>query len=162
MARGNQIIVTSEPKGQFRTVFIAAGQTPKPGTILQLDPSVALQSGLFTAKIYDRAADGDRPAGPICVLLDDPLQGKLTSTAYAAGEIAKVYHPLPGDELNCLLLDVAGTADDHALGEILMVDDGTGKLIATTGTPQSAPFQLNEAITDPVADTLAWVTFGGY
>lgn len=61
-----------------------------------------------------------------------------------------------------LLLNIAGTADDHALGELLMVDNGTGKLIATTGTPECEPFVLLEAVTDPVADTLAWTMFSGY
>jgi len=43
-----------------------------------------------------------------------------------------------------------------------MVDDGTGKLIATTGTPESEPFVLLETVTDPTADTLAWTMYSGY
>lgn len=161
MARGNEIIVSANPRGVFMEGFIKSGQTPKPGTILQLDASVALQAGRHTFKIYDRAADGDRPAGALWILYQDWLQGGLTSTAYAAGDRAFLYSPVAGEEFNLLLGDVAGTADDHALGEVLMVDDGTGKLIATTGSPQSAPFVLLEAVTDPVADTLAWVQYGG-
>ena len=63
--------------------------------------------------------------------------------------------------MNCLIGDVAGTGDDHAFGDILMVDDGTGELIATTGTPESEPFMLMEVITDPTADTLARVIYSG-
>lgn len=161
MARGNEIIVTADPKGQFEEGYVAAGQTPKPGTVMQRDVSVALIGGRFTYKAYDRAADGDRPAGSIWVLLPDHLLGKLPSTAYAAGDRCFLYSPRAGEELNMLLGDVAGTGDDHTKGEVLMVDDGTGKLVATTGTPQSAPFQLLETVTDPVADTLAWVQYGG-
>ena len=61
-----------------------------------------------------------------------------------------------------LLQDVAGTGDDHALGEMLIIDKGTGKLIASTGTPEAECFMLVETITDPTADTLAHVIYTGY
>lgn len=161
MARGSNIIVTSDPEGLFDEGVIATAQTPKPGTIMQKDPTVALSGGRHTFKIYDRAADGDRPAGALWVLLADNLQGKGPTDAYAAGDRARFYCPKPGDELNLLMADVSGTGDDHTKGELMMVDDGTGKLIATTGSPQSAPFQLLETVTDPVADQLVWVSYGG-
>lgn len=162
MARGTKIIVTAEPGGLFMEGYIAAAQTPKPGTILQRDATVALKGGRATYKIYDRAADGDHPIGAFQILLEDRLQGRTTSDAYAAGERCFLYSPRAGEEFNMLLGDVAGTADDHTAGEILMVDDGTGKLVATTGSPESEAFTLLETVTDPVADTLAWVEYTGY
>lgn len=161
MARGSEIIVTSDPQGRFDEGVIAAGQTPKPGTIMQKDISVALSGGRHTFKIYDRAADGNRPAGALWVLLADNLQGKAPTEAYAAGDRARFYSPQPGDELNLLMGDVSGTGDDHVKGELMMVDDGTGELIAATGSPESTPFQLLESVTDPVADQLVWVSYGG-
>lgn len=161
MARGRRIVVSAEPGGKFMEGYIASGQTPKPGTILQRDATVALRGGRHTYKLYDRAADGDNPLGPIFVLLEDRLQGKTVDDAYAAGDRCFLYTPISGDELNCLLGDVTGTGDTHALGEALMVDDGTGQLVITTGTPQQTPFLLLEAVTPaPTAATLAWVQYG--
>jgi hypothetical protein len=167
MARGNVIIVTADPQGTFREGYIAAGQTPKPGTIMQRDPTVALQQGRATYKIYSRDADGDQPLGAFWVLLWETaggtmLRGKAIGDAYAAGDRCALYSPKDGEELNLLVLNLAGTADDHAAGEIMMVDSGTGMLIATTGTPETEVATLLETITDPVADTLAWVEWTGH
>jgi hypothetical protein len=160
--RGTGIIVTADPQGTFLEGYIATSNTPKPGTVMQPDLSVALVGGRFTYKVYDADADGGRPKGPLCILYEDFLQGKTYADAYAAGDRCFLYIPKPGDELNMILADVAGTGDDHTKGEILIPKDTTGKLIATTGSPEIEPFQLNETITDPVADTLAWVTYLGY
>lgn len=164
MARGSNIIVTSEPKGRFIEGAIATGETPKPGTIMQIQDSAGLdENGRFTFEAYNADADGARPKGPIFVLLGDDYQGRLSTGAYAAGESCFLYVPLPGDELNILLQDVSGTADTHAFGEMLIIDDGTGKLIATTGSPECEPFKLLEDVdTAPTADTLAHVIFTGY
>ena len=160
--KGNEIMVSSEPRGRFVEGIIGSGLTPKPGTIMQIDYTVALKGGRWTWKLYDRAADGDRPKGPLIILLESHLKGGTYADAYAAGDRAFGFIPLDGDEFNMLIGDVAGTGDDHSIGEILMVDDGTGKLVATTGTPQSEPFTLQEGpITDPTADTLAWVVYTG-
>lgn len=162
MARGNEIVISPESKGHYVEGIIGAGLTPKPGTIMQLDYSVALKGGRHTWKLYDADADGGRPKGPIIVLREDHLQGRLATTAYAAGERAFGYIPLPGDELNLLVANIAGTGDDHAAGEVLIIDDTTGLMIATTGSPETEVAVLLEAITDPTADTLAWCQWTGY
>lgn len=164
MARGKNIIVSAStsPRGVFMEGIIATGETPKPGTILQIDPTVALQSGRHTFKLYNRDADGNNPAGAHWVLLEDYLNGdRDETTAYAAGDRCFLYCPVAGEELNLLVANLAGTADDHTAGEILMVDDGTGLLIATTGSPEREVAVLLENITDPTADTLAWVQWNG-
>lgn len=159
--KGRTILISTEPKGRNYEGTISG--TPKPGTVMQIDASAGLNSnGNFTFEVYNADADGGRPKGPIFVLLENKNLGGLASTAYANGDHGFLYVPLPGDELNMLLQDVGGTADDHALGEVLIIDDGTGKLIATTGTPETEPFFLMEAVTDPVADTLAHCLFTGY
>lgn len=164
MARGNRIIVIApdHPKGVFCEGYVATGETHKPGMIVQRDPTVALKAGRATYKLYNRDADGNHPAGAFWVVLEDLMQGKTVTDSYTAGTREFLYCPLQGEELNLLVANLSGTADDHTAGEILMVDDGTGMLVATTGTPETEVAMLLEAITDPEADTLAWVEWTGY
>lgn len=162
MARGNGIIVTADPRGVFGEGVVAAGETFYPGMIVQRDPTVALAGGRPTYKIYNRDADGDQPLGSFWVVRHDYLQGKTVSDSIAAGTRCFVYSPVAGEELNLLIENLAGTADDHTAGEILMVNDGTGKLIATTGSPETEVAALLETITDPTADTLAWCEWTGH
>lgn len=159
MARGNSIIVSCEPNGRFEEGIIASGKTPKPGTIMQRDPTVAIVGGRHTYTPYDRAATGDAPAGSFWILRENYLLGQTVDTAYAAGDRCFLYSPLPGDELNVIVKNLTGTADDHAAGELMSPDDTTGKLVVAAGS--NSPFQLLETITDPTADVLAWVQFRG-
>lgn len=158
--RGNEVIVTANPRGVFLEGTIGTGFTPKPGTIMQIDHSVAMAGGRNTWVPFNMASDGDRPASPLAVLREDNLQGKTMTDAYAAGDRAFLYVPVAGEELNCILGDVAGTGDDQTAGARLSVDDGTGKLVTAAG--QHAPFQLKENVTDPTADTIIWVVYNGY
>lgn len=162
MARGNEIIVTADPKGQFQEGYVKTGQTFYPGMVVLRDASVALAGGVHTYKIYDESADGDQPTGAMWVVTNllGALIGKIASDSIAAGERFMAYSPRSGEDINLLVANLSGTADDHALGEKLMVDTGTGKLIATTGTPEMEVAQLLEVITDPTADTLAWCQWG--
>lgn len=160
MARGNRILITPDRATRVEGI-IAAGETPKPGQVVQIKAATALQGGRWNWEIYNADADGGNPKGPYIVLEEDFLQGKTAADAYAAGDRAFGFHPHMGCEFNGLLLNIAGTADDHTKGEILIVDDTTGKFIATTGSPEDEVAQLNETITDPAADTLAWMTWQG-
>lgn len=159
MAKGNEIIVSMEPRGVFHEGYVSG--TPKPGTVMQVQAGTAMDgTGRFTWEAYNADADGNQRL--IAVLLHDKLQGKLATDAYASGDRCRLYCPLPGEEINMLKGDVSGTADDFAVGDVLMVDDGTGKVIATTGSPESEPFICLEAVTDPTADQLVWCMFTGY
>jgi hypothetical protein len=160
MARGNKIVVNADARGHYEWGFLLTGE--KPGTIMQIDASVALKAGKHTWKVYTRDADGDQPAGPFAVVDHEPYLGRDATTAYAAGDFAKLYIPLPGDELNLLFKNLTGTADDVAIGTIMTVDTTTGKLIPTTGTPETEPAVALEALTDPTADTLLWVRWSGF
>jgi hypothetical protein len=161
MARGNEIIVTANPRGIFLWVYIGAGLTPKPGTVVQFDPTVALKGGNHTVTLYDRSVDGDRTAGPLVVLINDGMISRLTSTAYTAGEFAPAYIPMAGEELNMLVLDISGTGDDHTAGELLMIDDGTGKLVASTSsTGLTNP--ATAATLSAVADATSTLDSGTY
>ena len=161
--RGSNIIVSADVQAfQMKEGIMASGQTPKPGTIMQIDYSVALVGGRHTWTPYSRDADGNRPKGPLIILTEDFLQGKTYDDAYVAGTRCFGVVPLAGQEFNVLLDDISGTTDDHTKGEILIVDNETARLIATTGSPESEPFVLCETITDPTADTHAWVHYTGY
>ena len=162
MAKGNSILITQNRDNEALIHGkIAAGETPKPGTILQKQSATALIGGRHTLEIFNADADGTMPKGPYYLLIEDAYQGKTVSDAYAAGEDCTCVIPRHGDEYNLLLLNIAGTADDHTKGEVLIIDDTTGKFIATTGTPEDEVAQLLETITDPTADTLAWCVWQG-
>ena len=169
MAKGNGIIVTPYPNGRKKSVIVSG--TPKPGTIMQIQAGTAVDgNGHHTYEAYDRDADGDRPRGPFAVLLHDDKQGKTVNDAYVSGTLGEVYFPLPGDELNLLFKNISGTGTGDELdeGDIMIVDDGTGKLIRATGSSESPgslecePFIALEAVEDVTADTLVWSQFSGY
>lgn len=162
MAKGNNITVVANTESTRKREGTISGAL-KPGTIVQIDVSAGIDDlGNFTYEAYDADADGARPIGPLFILLPSELKGDLATTAYADGDHCFVFVPEAGEEFNLILQDVAGTGDDHTIGEMLIVDKGTGKLIATTGTPESEPFMLLEDVTDPTADTLAHVIYTGY
>lgn len=160
MARGNGIIVSADPKGKFTEGPITTAE--KPGTICQVDPSVALAGGRHTYKVFTRDADGDRPKGGFWVLLPNWYIGKDATVAYAAGDRAFFYAPQDGEEMNLLFLNVSGTADDIALGDMLTVDSGTGKVQLSSGSPETEIATALEAIVDPTADQLLWVQWSGH
>jgi hypothetical protein len=165
MPRGNGIIVSTDPKGVFRSCKIDG--TPKPGTIMTIKPGTTVDdNGNFEMEAAGAsaglmAADGDRI--PIAVLLEDSKQGKTTADAYADGAIAEVYYPAVGEELNVLFGNQIGTADDAVAGTTyLVVDDGTGLVQPTAAQAEdSLPFLALENITDPTADQLVWVLVTG-
>jgi hypothetical protein len=151
---GNEIVVSPDPKGNFAECVISG--TPKPGTCMQIKASTAADgSGRFTYEVYAPGTDGLRRAKAI--LLPNHLFGKTAAEAYADGDRGFLYFPLPGDELNLRRLDVAGTGDDLVIGDRLIIDTGTGKLIKTTGSPGEEPFTCLEAVTDPTTETLIHV-----
>jgi hypothetical protein len=164
MARGKSIIVTADPKGQIDEGYVGSGVTLYPGMIVQRDLAVALKGGRWTYVPYNRDADGNIPAGSYWVVTErlQAMIGRTFSDSIAAGDRIQVYSPRAGEEINLLIENLAGTGDDHSIGEMLMPNDGTGKLIATTGTPESECARLQEAIVDPTADTLAFCEWTGH
>jgi len=161
MSLGNNIIVSNEPKGVFKEGVMSG--TPKPGTVMQVKSATEPTGGnSFTWEVFNAAADGDQRL--IAVLLADKLQGKVATDAYVTATRCFLYCPVPGEELNMLVSAAGtGTGDSMAIGDLLIVDDGTGLLVATTGDPQSEPFICMETVTDLVADgALIHCMFTGY
>lgn len=156
----NTIIISPEPRGRFTGGIVDGALYP--GTVVQLKAAVEKIAGKFTWEAYNQAADGDRPQGPIAVLLEQKLLGKGIGDPYVSGDTCHLYFPLPGDELLMRLGDVSGTGDAHTIGEKMMVDDGTGELIVTTGTPETEPFTCAETLAAPTADTHVHTFFTGF
>ena len=162
MSQGNRIILTPD-RGIKVEGIIAAGQVLKPGTLVQIDPTVAVEGNRYTWTRYSRDANGNRPKGPCIILTEDILQGKLITDAYATGRIrAFGFIPFAGCELNVLKGDVTGTGDDFAKGDLLIPVSGTGKFILTTGSPEIEPFMCFETLTDPTSDSLVYGHWTGY
>ena len=160
-AHGNRIILTpcfADPVEGY----LASGETIYPGMIVQVDPTQSRVGGKWAWKIYDRGADGDHPAGPHIVVTEDLLQGKTIDDAYGTGSGTRLFGAIPraGCELNLLFKNVSGTGDDVAAGDLFIVDDGTGKVIVTTGSPEEEVAMALDSITDPTADTLIWAMWG--
>lgn len=164
MALGNKIVLTPEPRGRYKEYVISGNLLP--GTIVQVKAATERDAGnALTVEAYNKSGTG-KP-GLIGVLDFDKQQGKTVTDAYVSGTRGLVYFPLSGDELNCIIADLAGTGatSDFSIGDTLAVQDGTGYLLdAIVGTAMglSAPFELQETITDLTANYLAHVMFTGY
>lgn len=159
MSSHNAIILSSEPRGNIIEGVIVG--TPKPGTLMQLQAGVEPDGGGRHSWVpYAPGTDGNRR--PIAVLLPDNLQGGLITDAYVTGTRGKLYFPIPGDELNMLVANISGTSDAFAIGDLLIADTGTGKLIATTGSPESEPFQVMETVAALTADAHVHCMYTGH
>jgi len=175
MSRGNSIIVIADPKGNRLEGIIDS--TPFPGYCMELKPSVAPISGRHTWRARSTTAGSK---GNMVILLEDDLQGFLgvganrsfpsditggpstpasPGTAYVSGTRGFLYAPEMDDELNIYIKDVAGTADDVAIGDLFGAsNDGT---FHANSSYTSAPMQAMEAIFNPNADYLLWVQYLG-
>lgn len=164
MALGNKIVLTPEPRGR-RTEGIIEGAL-LPGTCVQVKAATEPDAGnRYTWVPYNRAGSG--VPWLVAVLDFDQQQGKTADDAYTSGRRGFIYFPLPGDELNLLVQDQAGTGatSDFAIGDALMIEDGTGLLIdGNVGTAEyiSRPFVNMETYNDMSADTRLHVMFTGY
>src|SRR4051794_2489426 len=102
--RGTEIVVSSEPQGHFAEGIIGAAL--KPGICCEITPAVAMVGGRPTWRARTSA---DGAIGPVVILVNDYLQGKLATDAYVSGTRGFLYWPQAGEEFNMLLGDVAGT-----------------------------------------------------
>lgn len=157
MAQGNEIVLTEMGR---RMEGIISGALA-PGTIVQIS-NTATVNGRHTFEVYAPGTDGNQR--PIFVLDIDHEQGKIATDAYTDGARCFVYAPAMGDELNVLWSAAGtGTGDAVAIGDLGIVDTGTGYLVTTTGSPESEPFQALEAVSDVVSTgTLVHVVYTGY
>ncbi len=134
-------VTPGDPRGRQTEVIISG--TPKPGTCMTVLAATEPVGGIFTYEAFNRDADADRAL--VGVLLEDELQGRLVTTAYVATDQARVYFPNPGDMLQMLVANISGTSDSFNIGDYMMIEDVTGKLL-TTSSPEREPFVIMETI----------------
>ena len=169
MSLGNRIIMTPHPYGRVERIIVAG--TPKPGQFMGIKGSVAPVGGNPTGVgrfTYEEAgataasgskgmdADGDRIAVGILLAAGETAESVphgLMTTAYADGDSAAIYWLQNGDLFHGLFQNASGTADDVTVGDKGIIDDGTGKVLVSTGSPVAEPIEFREALTDPTADT---------
>lgn len=157
--KGSVILLASNPRGLFLEGTVSG--TPYPGTLMTVKAATEPVGGRPTWEPYNRDASGNRAL--VAVLLE-PFHGASYATAYTNGERCRLYIPAAGEELNVLVSAVGtGTGDSIAIGDLLIPVDGTGLLIATTGSPEMEPFQCLETVSDVVAaGTLTHCIYTGH
>lgn len=166
--KGTRILITSKPRGVFEDVYVTG--TPKPGTMMEIDPAVAAIGGIFRYQVAGTEAgssgqymteDGDKKC--IAVLLEKDQEAGTYDTSYVAGDLGRLYYPAMGEQLNARVGDVSGTGDDYIIGTELMIDENTnvGMLMPADSDAEAHPFTCLEASTDVTAEWLAWCRFNG-
>jgi hypothetical protein len=159
--KGSVILLEANPKGKFIEGTIYG--TPYPGTLMTVKAATEPGDGdgRHTWEPYNTDANGTRQI--IAVLLP-PFGGGAYNTIFVSGQRCQMYCPVPGEELNVLVsASGTGTGDSIAIGQLLIPVDGTGLLIATTGTPEIEPFLSLETQTDVVAaGTLTHCMYTGH
>jgi hypothetical protein len=134
------IVVSGDPRGRGQGCIVSG--TPVPGTCMTVLAATEPVGGVFTYEVYNRDADGDR--APVAVLVEDNIQGRIITKAFTTLDNGQLFFPQQGDLLQMLVANISGTADSFAIGDYMIIEDGTGKLIATTGSPQMESFVIME------------------
>ena len=163
--KGTRILITAEPRGVFEEVIVVG--TPKPGVMMEIVPATEPVGNVFSYAPYgtqaassDKFVTGDGNRKCVAVLFEDDAQGKTYNDAYVTGTRGKVYFPVPGEQLNMLIQNQSGTGDAFAIGDELMADDGTGKMLAVS-SPEAAPFTCLETLAALTADAWGRCRFNG-
>ncbi len=157
--KGNEILLASDPQGVFLEGIVSG--TPKPGTNLSIKAATEPVGGRFTWEVWSLA---DGAYGLTAILLADVLQGKLSTDAYVTGTRCFLYCPIAGEEMNILVQNLTGTADTHAIGDLVSPDGGTGTFIANSSheKPSFTMLETMSALTGAVgSDTLGRAMYNG-
>ena len=155
---GTKVLCEERPKGVFIEGFITG--TPTPGTVMMLTAATEPIMGRYNWSVYDVSADGI-PA-LIAVLLEKEHEGKIITDAYVTGDWGYLYCPVAGEKLNMLIQNPAGTADTYAIGDALMVDDGTGTLVKDSSGVSKCFNIIETKATYLTADTHLGCMYSGH
>lgn len=151
--RGSKIIVTGDPKGVRLSGIIK--DTSKPGTCMQLNTGqTADKPGGFEWIAAAPGTDGKTVLH--CILMEDRTQGKLNTDAYVSGTLISMYCPLPGEDVNIIIGETAGTGNSFNIGDYLMINATGGYYIPITGSPQQTAFVVMEKVTQQAGSYLTW------
>jgi hypothetical protein len=157
----NTIVLTSAPVGRFLEGHLNASVAGlKPGHCVAIDATEDFIGGKPVVKAY-AGTTGNRAL--IQILLENEMVGKTPEQAIADGQKVRMYCPINGDELLVRVSAAGtGTGDSLAVNDVLILAQG-GTFIKTTGSPQSQPFIVMEAVDDVTADgDLVHVMYTGY
>jgi len=163
--KGTRILASSPPRGHFEQVIVVG--TPKPGVVMEL-ADIAPVGNIYSYSVYGTKTasggnyvtnDGDRKA--IAILVEQDDINAIYSRAYVTGDRGYIYWPVLGEWFNMLLQNQSGTADSFSITSELMVDDGTGKLLAADSNAEAHPFTCLETVSALTADALALCRFNG-
>lgn len=113
--------------GHYEEVVADAAITPGMGITIAADGKADPATG----------TQAENLKGGLKIALEDALQGKTITTAYAAADVLFYYIPVPGDVIHALVK----TGVDIDVGEKLCVEaGGSGYFIPAAGT--EARYQL--------------------
>lgn len=177
--KGSTLIFLEGRDGRGKYLEGTVSGALKPGIVTQIQSATNPVGNRYTYEPYNPSKDGFRR--PTIVLLEDWGQGKLPTVAYTNATRGFFYMPLPGDELNMLVDSSNGAL---GIGDPMMLDAGTGKLLSATAfvadyatlgldteaevivainllknAPQAHPFTVLETLADPSSDTLTHCMF---
>lgn len=152
--KGQEIVIACDPTRQGEGIIT---DTSLPGTLMEIVPGVIPVNGRHSWRHYQPTSDGDPRL--IAVLDIDHEQGKRYNDAYVANTRCFLYFPLPGEELNMLVLGEPGTSSTNVvtIGERLIGAHASGKLVIQSNSANAAPFVAMEKVTEVPVDTDAWV-----
>lgn len=132
---GNEIVISENPRGRW-IEGVAKVDNLAPGICVSPTTDAEDAGGRLTWNAWQLSTG----AQSLFAIVDyNSLEGftATTTTQYKAGKRMRLYLPVPGDELNMLLANLAGTTGDPAIakGDFLGPQTLTGKLIKeATGT----------------------------
>ena len=136
-ATGKELILTPTLGHYHEGKVVGALQ---PGIAVQIDVSAGFDDqNLLSYEPYAPGTDGLRSGliGILCPHID----GQAITTAFATGDLCRVFIPFAGCRFNGLI------AAASSVGDVLIPDSGTGEWVATAGTPEIEPVQLLVATT---------------
>lgn len=158
MARGLAIVVNADPKGLWEEGYI--NDTSKPGTHVTIVTNTNPVGGRFFFQAVSRA-NGSK--GPVLILVNDWEQGQIATTAMVSGTGGhKMYWPLPGDELNCIVAESSGTgtSGENLIGDLLAIND-SGFLMAGGALATQPYWLLDRSALQTKVTALRWVKYLG-
>ena len=158
MSSKQKILLSDNSRG--RKLSGVANGVIKPGMRVQIDVSEGRSAnGLYTFEPFDPVGTGTigNRGGAMMIVLEDAVQGRTVTDAYADEELLQVYCPVIGDELLVLLDD---GSDAVSFGDML-ISRGDGTFTETTGSVESEPFQALETVGNINSDTLVEAMYTG-
>lgn len=160
MARGNAIVLNAAAYGFWEEGIVTDQSLP--GTHMEIVPNVNPTGARFSWRAKSAAAG---VACPTVLLINDWEQGQIaapttTPTANTSGH--KLYWPLPGDDVNALVAESAGTgtSGENLIGDRLAINS-SGFLMAGGALTVRPYYLLDRSAVFTKATRLLWVKFLG-